>query len=49
MKSALALRAAPAARACQAVNIMSIYGALADEEKNERTIQFCPVRCSRYS
>ena len=32
-----------------AVNIMSIYEALADEEKKERPIQFRPVRGSRYS
>jgi len=32
-----------------AVNIMSIYEALADEDKKERPIQFCPVRGSRYS
>ena len=32
-----------------AVNIMSIYEALADEDKKERPIQFRPVRGSRYS
>jgi len=32
-----------------AVNIMSIYAALADEEKKERPLQFLPKRGSRYS
>ena len=31
------------------LNIMSIYEALADEEKKERPIQFRPLRSSRYS
>ena len=30
-------------------NIMSIYEALADEEKKERRIQFRPARGNRYS
>ena len=32
-----------------AVNIMSIFEGLGDEEKKERPIQFPPVRGSRYS
>jgi hypothetical protein len=32
-----------------AVNIMSIYEALADEDRKERPLQFCPERGSRYS